>query len=50
MEYFSQLSWTILHPRRIFPIFILADRMTSLVDLRPHPRVSFESELSLLKL
>jgi hypothetical protein len=49
MEYSSQLSWRILHPRRIFPIFILADRMTSLVDLRLHARVSFESELSLLK-
>ena len=49
MEYSSQLSRGILHRQRSFSIFILADRVTSLVDLRPHPRVSFESELFLLK-
>ena len=49
MEYSSQLSRGILHRQHSFPIFILADRMASLLDLHPHPRVSFESELSLLK-
>ncbi|MCU1315488.1 MAG: hypothetical protein JWN63_810 [Candidatus Acidoferrum typicum] len=49
MEYSSQLNRRILHRERSFPIFILADRITSLVDLRAHPRVSFESKLSLLK-
>jgi hypothetical protein len=49
MEYSSQLSRGILHRQRSFPIFVLADRMTSLIDLRLHARVSFESELSLVK-
>jgi len=49
MEYSSRLNRRILHRQRGPPIFIFADHMTSPVDLRPHPRVSFESESSLLK-
>src|SRR5260370_39859687 len=49
MENSSRLNRRILHRPRRFPIFILADRMTLPVDLRLYPRVSFESELSLLK-
>ena len=49
MESSSQLNWRILHRQRRFLISILARLTTSLLDLRLYPRVSFESELSLLK-
>ncbi len=49
MENSSRLNRRILHWQRRFPIFILAHLTTSLLDLRLYPRVSFESELSLLK-
>jgi hypothetical protein len=44
----SPLNRRILRRLRRFPILALADYVTSLADLRQCPRVSFESESSLV--
>jgi hypothetical protein len=49
MESSSRLNWRILHRQRRFPISILAHLTNSPLDLHLYPRVSFESELYLLK-